>query len=163
LFKEIRLFIPELRKTNQRLQNLIGADLPPKVGPVVPVGFMTTAMQPPEPVGDASIRALIRDAQDALRSIKPAIDEFRATLRRLEPEVMGAAKGARMTFEGTSELLSPENRKQFAELIKNINGVSASIVKFVTSLGTVLDQAEKTLKNIDTQVTQVGLVVGDVR
>ncbi|MBN9618961.1 MAG: hypothetical protein J0H43_04420, partial [Actinobacteria bacterium] len=27
----------------------------------------------------------------------------------------------------------------------------------------VLDTADKTLKNIDTQVTQVGLVVGDVR
>jgi ABC-type transporter Mla subunit MlaD len=162
LFKEIRLFIPELRKTNQRLQNLIGSDMPPKVGPVVPAGFMMAAAQPPD-AGEASIRALIRDVQELLRSIKPAVDDFRATMRRLEPEIMATAKGARMTFEGASDLLSPENRKQFAELLKNVNAVSTSIIKFISSLGTVLDQAEKTLKNIDVQVTQVGLIVGDVR
>jgi phospholipid/cholesterol/gamma-HCH transport system substrate-binding protein len=161
LFKEIRLFVPELRNTNQRLQKLIGGDMPPKVGPVVPVGFMTMA-QPAEG-NEASIRALVRDVQEMLRTIKPAIDDFRATMRRLEPELLSTLKGARTTFESANDVFSPENRQQFAELLKNVNGVASSVTKFVLALGTVLDQAERTLKNIDTQVTQVGLVVGDVR
>src|SRR6266545_5277125 len=163
LFKDIRDFIPELRKTNQRLQGLIGGDLPPKAGPVVPAGgLVTTAAQPPD-AGEPNLRALIRDAQDALGTIRPAVEDFRATMRRLEPELTAAAKGARGAFEGFNEVLSPENRKQFNELLKNLNTVSTNIIKFALSLNTVLDQAEKTLKNIDAQVTQVGLVVGDVR
>jgi ABC-type transporter Mla subunit MlaD len=164
LFKDIRAFIPELRRTNQRLQGLIGSNdpAPPKVGPVVPVGFLLHAAQPPEG-GEASIRALIRDMQEMLRAIRPAVDDFRATMRRLEPELAAALKGARQTFEGASELLSPENRREFADVLKNVNAVASSIVKFVAALGTVLDQAEKTLKNVDMQVSQFGLVVGDIR
>jgi ABC-type transporter Mla subunit MlaD len=168
LFKDVRGFIPELRKTNERIQNLIGAfpaaEPAPRRGPVVPASGMllTAALQPPE-AGDANLRALIRDAQEALRTIKPAIDDFRAALRRLEPEVTGAVKDARQAIASVNDVLSPENRKELAELIKNINTVSTNIVKFVGTLGNVLDQAEKTLKNIDTQVNAVGLVIGDVR
>ena len=162
IFKDIRDFIPELRKTNQRIQNLIGGDLPAKPGPVVPVGFVTTAAQPPE-LGEPNLRALVRDAQDALRSIRPAVEDFRDTMRRLVPDLTAAAKGARGAFDGINEVLSPENRKQFTDLLKNLNAVTANIIKFALSLNSVLDQAERTIKNIDTQVTQVGLVVGDVR
>jgi ABC-type transporter Mla subunit MlaD len=161
LFKDIRAFIPELRKTNERLQNLIGGDLPPAGGPVVPAGLLTAA-QPPL-AGEPNLRALIRDAQESLRSIRPAIEDFRTTMRRLEPELTAAVKGARGAFESVNEVLSPENRKQFAELLKNLNTVSANIIKFSLSLNNALDQAEKTLKNIDAQVTQAGLVIGDVR
>lgn len=163
LFKDIREFIPELRKTNQRLQGLIGGDVPPKGGPVVPAGgLVTTAAQPPD-VGEPNLRALVRDAQESLRGIRPAVEDFRATMRRLEPELSAAVKSARGAFDGVNDVLSPENRKQFAELLKNLNAVSANIIKFALSLDTVLDQAQSTLKNIDAQVTQAGLVIGDVR
>jgi ABC-type transporter Mla subunit MlaD len=162
LFKEVRTFIPELRRTNQRLQNLIGGDLPPpRPGEVVPIGFMTAA-QPPD-AGDPNIRALIRDAQEALRTIRPAIEDFRITMRKLEPDLTAAVRSARQTFDSANEVLSPENRKEVAELLKNLNAVSANVIKFAVSLNTVLDSADKTLKNIDAQVTQAGLVVGDIR
>lgn len=163
LFKEIRTFIPELRRTNQRLQNLIGGDLPaPPPGAVVPIGFVTHAMQPPD-MGEPNIRALVRDAQEALRTIRPAIEDFRVTMRKLEPDLLATVRSARQAFDSANEVLSPENRKEIADLLKNLNAVSANIIKFAVSLNTVLDSADKTLKNIDTQVTQVGLVVGDVR
>jgi phospholipid/cholesterol/gamma-HCH transport system substrate-binding protein len=159
LFKDVREFIPELRKTNQRLQKLIGDDPPPKPpgpgGAVVPAGFVTAAAQPPAPE-ETNLRALVRDAQETIRLLRPAIEEFRTTIKRLEPDLTAAAKGI-------NDVLSPENRKQFSELLKNLNTVSANIIKFSVSLNAVLDQAEKTLKNIDGQVTSVGLVVGDVR
>lgn len=168
LFKDVRGFVPELRSTNRRLQNLLGPDPgpappPPKVGPVVPIGHTAFAQPPAPPPGEPNLKELIRDAQDALRAIRPVADDIRATFKRLEPEVSAAVKGARTAIDGVNDVLSPENRKQFAELVKNVNGVAASVVKFTAALGRVLDQAEVAIKNLDAQISQVGLVVGDVR
>ncbi|MDY3555422.1 MlaD family protein [Gemmata sp. JC717] len=172
LFKDVRAFIPELRKTNAKIQNILGPDgpVPPKgppapgaapVGAELPVGFVTT--QPPLVPEEPNLKTLIRDAQDALRTIKPAVDDVRATVKRLEPEVAAAVKGARTAFDNVNDVLSPENRKQFAELLKNLNSVALNVVKFAGALGTLLDSAEKTVKNIDDRVTEVGQVVADVR
>jgi phospholipid/cholesterol/gamma-HCH transport system substrate-binding protein len=164
LFKEIRLFIPELRRTNQKLQNLIGADPPPpRPGGVVPIGFMAHAAQPPDAAGEPNLRTLIREAQEAIRTIRPALEDFRLLMRKLEPDLGATVKSARQAFDSVNEVLSPENRKEVAELLKNLNAVSANIIKFAVSLNAVLDAADKTIKNIDAQVTQAGLVVGDVR
>jgi ABC-type transporter Mla subunit MlaD len=162
LFKDIRAFIPELRKTNQRLQGLIGGapEAGPAPGPVVPAGLLTNAAQLE---GEPNLRGLVRDAQETLRAIRPTLEEFRVTMRRLEPELTAVVKNARTAFEGINDVLSPENRKQFNELLKNLNTVSGSIIKIAASLGAALDQAEKLIKNVDTQVSQIGLVVGDVR
>ena len=100
-----------------------------------------------------NLKGLIRDAQEALRSIRPAVEDFRATMRRLEPDLTAAAKSARGAFEGVNDVLSPENRKQFNELLKNLNAVSVNIIKFALSLNGILDCVEKTIKNIDTQIT----------
>lgn len=176
LFKDVRAFIPELRKTNTKIQNLLGPDgpVPPPKGPgpapapgvmpigaEQPVGFVMT--QPPLAPDEPNLKALIRDAQDALRTIKPAVDDFRATMKRLEPEVAAAVKGARAAFDNVNDVLSPENRKQFAEVLKNLNAVALNVIKFAGSLGGLLDTAEKTVKNIDSRVTEVGQVIGDVR
>ncbi len=161
LFRDVRAFIPELRKTNAKLQNLLGGDGPAKPGGVVPAGGFVTA-QPVAP-DEPNLKALIRDAQEALRTIRPAVDDFRATMKRLEPEVAGAVKSARQAFDGINEVLSPENRKEIAEVLKNLNTVAANVIKFALALGGLLDTAEKTLKNIDARVTEVGQVVGDVR
>jgi phospholipid/cholesterol/gamma-HCH transport system substrate-binding protein len=48
-------------------------------------------------------------------------------------------------------------------LLKNANSVAVAIVKITTTLTTMLDAAEKALKNIDTQVTAAGGVIGDIR
>lgn len=175
LFKDVRAFIPELKKTNTKIQNLIGPDAPmvPPKGPVAPpgvlpigaeqpAGFVSTAqplLVPEEP----NLKTLIRDAQEALRTIKPAVDDFRATMKRLEPEVVAAVKGARTAIDNVNDVLSPENRKQFAEVLKNLNAVAANVIKFAGALNTLLDSAEKTVKNIDARVTEAGQVVADVR
>ncbi|MCI0703235.1 MAG: MlaD family protein [Planctomycetia bacterium] len=162
MFKDVRGFIPELRKTNAQIQNLIGTDTtrPPGPNGVVQAGFVTA--QPPEP-GEPNLKALIRDAQEALRSIKPAVDDIRLAIRRIEPDVVATVNGAKQAMESINDVLSPDNRKQFAELLKNMNSVATTIVKFSTALATLLDQAEKMLKNVDGRVTDIGLIVGDIR
>ncbi len=156
LAKDARAFIPELKKTNQRFQNLLGPDGPPGE---MPVGFIAGA-QPPDQI---TIKAMIRDIQDFVRSARPMIDDLRQTIRKLEPEVAGAVKSARQMFDGVNDVLSPENRKTITEVIKNANSVAISIVKISGALTTLLESAEKAIKNIDTQVTAAGTVVGDIR
>src|SRR5262249_26976248 len=51
----------------------------------------------------------------------------------------------------------------FTELLKNANSVSLYIVKISGALTSMLESAEKTIKNIDEQVTAAGAVVGDIR
>jgi ABC-type transporter Mla subunit MlaD len=161
LMKEVRAFIPELRRTNQKLQNLIGADLPaPAPGGVVPIGFMA---QPEPAAGEPNVRALIREAQETVRTIRPALEDLRGTVRRLEPELLAAVRSARQTFDGVNEVLSPDNRKEVADLLKNLNTVAGTVIKFALTLSNVLETADKTVKNVDAQVSQAGLVLGDVR
>ena len=161
-FKAVRTLVPDAKRTMERIQNLIGTDdqpRPGRVGPVLHAGF--NMLQPAGEEG--SLKVLIRDVQDMARSLRPAIDDVRATLRRLEPEVGAAVKAARQTFDSINDVLTPENRKQVTELFKNANAVAVAIVKITTTLTSMLDAAEKTIKNVDTQVTAAGGVLTDVR
>jgi phospholipid/cholesterol/gamma-HCH transport system substrate-binding protein len=154
LARDARAFIPELKKTNEKFQNLLGSDAPNLPGDLI------AAQQP----GDqANVKALLRDIQDLVKSVRPTVEDFRGTMKRLEPEVTGTVKSARQAFEGVNEMLSVENRKQFTEFLRNINAVAVYIVKISSTLSGLLDLSEKTLRNIDTQVTGLGALVGDVR
>jgi phospholipid/cholesterol/gamma-HCH transport system substrate-binding protein len=148
LAKDARGFIPELKKTNQKFQNLLGSDGP------------AGAVQPPD---DVNIKVLIRDLQELARAVRPTVEDVRAMIRKLEPDVVGAVRSARQAFDGANDVLSPDNRKQFAELLKNANGVAVYIIKISGALTSMLEAAEKTIKNIDDQVTAAGTVVGDIR
>ncbi|MBA4188975.1 MAG: hypothetical protein C0467_13340 [Planctomycetaceae bacterium] len=171
-FKAVRGLVPEAKKTLDRLQNLLGNDAPPpNNGAVVPANFLDVpvmlGLQPPAPKlqpGDtANLKELIKDIQEVARSAKPAVEEMRAVIRRLEPDVVGAVKSARTTFDNVNEILTPENRKQVSELLKNANAVAISIVRITGVLTTILEGAEKSLKNIDAVVSSAGLVVTDIR
>ena len=151
LARDARAFIPDLKKTNEKFQNLLGADVPN-----LPVELIAAQQQPPA-ADQANLKVLIRDIQDLVRTMRPTVEDLRASIRRLEPEVASTVKSARQTFDGVNEILSPENRKQFAELLKNINGVAVYVIRISSSLATLLDTAEKTLKNIGiAQVTEAG-------
>lgn len=163
LARDVRLFIPEIKKTNDRIQNLIG-----EVGPPLPPGL--AAAQPDQPGEQANLRTLVREIQDLVRSVRPAVDDIRGTLRRLEPEITSTAKSARQTleragttFDNVNELLSPENRKQINELIKNLNTIGINIIKLSAGFQDLLDEAEKTVKNFDRRTVLVADVLTDIR
>ena len=127
LARDVRLFIPEIKKTNDRIQNLIG-----EVGPPLPPGAAVAQEQPEQ----ATLRTLVREIQELVRTIRPAVDDIRGSIGRLEPEVTGATRSARQTFDrasvafdGLNDVLSPENRKQFAELLRNLNTIGVNIIK----------------------------------
>lgn len=158
LARDVRAVVPDAKKTLLKIQNLIGGDVPIAPSGVVPAGFV--ANQPPDPV---NIKALIGDIQELVRAVRPVVDDLRVTIRKLEPEITGTVKSARQTFDSINDVLSPENRKELTELLKNVNSVAVYIVKISGALTAMLETAEKAVKNIDTQVTAAGAVVGDVR
>jgi phospholipid/cholesterol/gamma-HCH transport system substrate-binding protein len=159
LARDARSFIPDLKKTNEKIQHLLGAD-----APNAPLDLI--AAQPPlapPPVEQANIRNLIRDLQDLVRAVRPAVDELRGTVKRLDPDLSAAIKSGRQAFDGLNEVLSPENRRQVNELLKNANGLAVYIAKLATALTGMLESAEQTIKNIDAQVANAGGVITDLR
>jgi ABC-type transporter Mla subunit MlaD len=175
LARDVRLFIPEIKKTNDRIQNLIG-----EVGPDPAPELVAAQRQPPQPgqppivvqppvvVQDqTNLRTLVREIQELVRTIRPAVDDIRGSLARLEPELTGTARSARqtfdraaVTFDSLNDVLSPENRKQLAELLRNLNTIGGNIIKLSAGFQNLLDEAEKSVKNFD---ARSGGVLEDVR
>jgi ABC-type transporter Mla subunit MlaD len=159
---DVRKFLPELRKTNDKLQQFLGADVKP-----LPDGFV--ALQEP-PDGENNLRTLIRDIRALLAIVRPTVEDIRGAVRRMEPEVTGAAKSARnaldrasQTFESVNELLSPENRKEINELIRNLNAVGANILKLSAGFQSLLDEAERTVRNFDRRTALTADILADIR
>ena len=122
------------------------------------------------PEGDNNLGTLIRDVRTLIGVIRPTIDDIRGAVRRMEPEITGAAKSAKSTldrasatFDSVNELLSPENRKEINELIKNLNGVGGNILKLSAGFQNLLDEAERTIKNFDKRTTLTADILEDVR
>lgn len=164
LARDVRLFIPEIKKTNDRIQNLIGEVGPPLPDQPPAPGAPAVIVQQPD---QTNLRTLVREIQELVRTIRPAVEDIRGSLARLEPEVMGTARSARqtfdraaVTFDSLNDVFSPENRKQFAELLRNINTVGMNIIKLSAGFQNLLDEAEKTVKNFD---ARSGGVLADVR
>jgi phospholipid/cholesterol/gamma-HCH transport system substrate-binding protein len=105
-----------------------------------------------------------------LAVIRPTVDDIRGSIRRMEPELTGAAKSARGTFDRASttfdninELLTPENRKQVNELLKNLNLIGANVLRLSAGFQTLLDEAERTVKNFDTRTALTADILADLR
>ncbi|MFO0805434.1 MAG: MlaD family protein [Gemmataceae bacterium] len=172
LASDVRKFIPELKKTNDKLQKFIGGDVKPQGfganGKPLPIGMIAAFQDQPE--GENNLPALIRDVRTLIGVIRPTIDDIRVAVRRMEPELTGAAKSARIaldraggTFEALNEVLSPENRKEIAELIKNLNGVSANVLKLSGTFQGVLEETDKAIRNFDKRTAPIGDILNDVR
>jgi phospholipid/cholesterol/gamma-HCH transport system substrate-binding protein len=163
LASDVRKFIPELKKTNDKLQRFIGGDVRP-----LPLGAVAALQEQPE--GENNLSSLIRDVRSMLAIIRPTIEDVRGAVRRMEPEVTGAAKSAKtaldsaaVTFDSINDLLSPENRKEINELIKNLNGIGANILKLSAGFQNVLDETERTLKNFDKRTELTADILADIR
>ena len=173
--EEVRLFMPELKKTNDRIQNFIGGD--PKGPKPGDVAFQD------EPAQD-NLRTLIRDVRALVATIRPAVGDIREAVEKLEPEIAAATKSARATLDkagttfdkagtvidkaGTAidnvnAVLSPENRKQVDELLKNLNGIGTNVLRLSAGFQSLLDEAERTVKNFDKRTELTADVLADIR
>lgn len=169
LAHDVRLFIPELKKTNDRLRNFISGDLRELPDGMVAADAQDVAAQT-KPFDRNNLKTLIADIRELLATVRPAVDEIRGVVRRAEPEVIGAAKSARATldraaatFDAVNDVLSPENRKQISELVKNLNGIGVTILRLAGGFQGLLDEAQKTVQNFDQRTAPVGTILTDIR
>ena len=86
LAHDARLFIPELKKTNDRFQNLLG-----RTCPNLPAGLIA-AQQPP--VDQPSVKSLIHDIQELVRSVRPAVAELSGTVKSARAELRQRQRSA---------------------------------------------------------------------
>ncbi|HVK17825.1 MAG TPA: MlaD family protein [Fimbriiglobus sp.] len=142
LSKAAREFLPELQKTNTKVQDLLGAGEPQQPDPL---------KQPDDRV---TVRAVLQDIRDLLRAIKPVADDLRAQMKSTGPELDKTLKALQQTLGSTNELLNPENRKAVAALLQSLQVASEDLTKTIRLAALVLDNAEKTVKEFNLRAVQ---------
>lgn len=174
LSRDMRLFIPELRKTNERVQRLIGGDPAPRRvdnnGNMVAV-FPPAAADPADDLpDDNNLRSVIRDIRALIRTAQPAVEDIRGTIRKIEPDLVATIQATRQTFDravvaadAINDLLSPDNRKQFAALLRNLNDIGANILRFSGALQTLAEEAKTTVQNFDRRTALTADILADMR
>ncbi|WP_145238995.1 MlaD family protein [Urbifossiella limnaea] len=159
LGRDVRAFIPEVQKTNKAIQDFVGG----AENPAPPPGAIS-ALGPPIDRAEAdNLRNTLRDIRSLVATVRPAVDELRGSVKRIEPDVAGAAKAAREALESVNQVLSPENQKEVTALLKNLNAIGLNILKVSGGLQAVLDETEKTIRNFDTRTSAVPDAITELR
>ncbi len=134
LARSAREVIPELRQTNNRVQELLGSTDPNG-----------------QPV---SVRDMLREIIDILRAVKPLAEDLRQLVKVAGPEFTKALVSVRQTSDSANDLLNPENRKAAAATLKNTQAASDDLVKTIRLTALVLDQADRTIKEFNARLVQ---------
>jgi ABC-type transporter Mla subunit MlaD len=150
LSRSAREFVPELRQTNVKLQELLGAADPQQPDAI---------KQPDERV---TIRDVLKDIRDLLRAIKPVADDLRTQLKTTGPELDKTLQALRLAVESANDLLNPENRKAVTSLIKALQVTTDDLTKTIRLAALTLDQAEKTFKEFSVRAAQTERAIGNV-
>jgi phospholipid/cholesterol/gamma-HCH transport system substrate-binding protein len=142
LAKSGKEFVPELRETNKKVQSLISFNDPP-------------ANPKPDDKAEGTLRATLADIREFIKSTKPLVDDVRKIIKDNEADLGGTLKAVRKTAEGASDLLTEENRKAIAAIIKNIQTSSDELNRSLKVATLFLDSGEKTLKEVNARMPQV--------
>jgi phospholipid/cholesterol/gamma-HCH transport system substrate-binding protein len=132
-----REFVPELRRTNDKIQSLIAFD-------------------DARPDDQEGLRATLKEVREFSRTAKPLIDNLNKLIKDNETDVTATVKAIRKTSEGVSDLLNDDNRKAINSLIKNLTAASTDLDKTVKQVALAMDGADALVKNIHARVTQAG-------
>jgi len=128
-----REFVPELRRTNEKVQSLINLD------------------DPKDEQG--GIRATLAEFREFVKAARPLVDDMRKLVKDNSENVTGTIKAVREASEGVNDLLNAENRKALSATIKNFEQSSGDLTKAVKLATITLDSADKTFRNINERVT----------
>jgi phospholipid/cholesterol/gamma-HCH transport system substrate-binding protein len=163
LAKTGREFVPELRKTNDKVQSLLsfndligGADN-------LAVANIPQGIAQEKPLGpnnnDGGLKSTLNDVRDLIKTAKPLVEEFRKLIKDNEGDITGTLKAVRKTAESANDLLSDTNKKNIAGILKNLDTATDDLSKSIRLVGIFLDQGEKTLKEFNSRWPKVDSVV----
>jgi phospholipid/cholesterol/gamma-HCH transport system substrate-binding protein len=163
LAKSAREFVPELRRTNAQVQELLGVPLPGEQPgqPAPRRNQVSVEGQPPDPT-TPTLRNALAEIIELLKTLRPAAEDIRTLVRQNSPELTRALQAVRQTADSATDLLNPENRKAVAATVKNLQTASEDLTRTIRLVGILADQAEKTLKEVQTRFAQAGRAVENI-
>jgi phospholipid/cholesterol/gamma-HCH transport system substrate-binding protein len=138
-----REFVPELRQTNIKVQDLLGQAQQPADQPV-------------------TVRAMLKEIMDLLQTIRPVADDVRQLLKTNGPELTQTLKSVRQAADSANAVLSPENQKAVTATVKNLQDGSGDLVKTIRIAALLIDQAEKTVKTVNDRIAQAEAVIASI-
>lgn len=160
--------IQEFRVTNTKFQELLGntepaipadrvvAQIGPLPGVQPPPGGNPKIVPVPIPVPgeQPTVRAALAEIIALLRDIRPVSEELERLLKTDGRELGRAARSVQATADNVNAFLTPENQKSVANILKNLDEASGDLTKTIRLAAILLDQAERTLKNLNDRITQ---------
>lgn len=169
LARAMREIVPEVRQTNLRLQELIGAADPAEpnaprrdAGPTQQVALRQVAADPRDAATSPTLRVALREIIELLKSIRPAADEIAGVLRDSGPEVNRTVQSVRRASDSVNDLLNPDNRKAFSATLKNVQAGTEDLTKTIRLAAILLDGADRTLKELNARLAQAESVLANV-
>ncbi len=163
LAKSAREVVPELRQTNLKVQEFIGANDPPGDQP-------------------GNLKTLAKEIAELAKAVKPLADDLRTVLKDNKGELTKTLQGIRQftdrandvlgddnrknlaaalknlttTTDNLNKLTSEDNRKLVADILKNVRDGSDDLTKAIRLFAILVDRADTTLKSIDEAVKAAG-------
>lgn len=146
LAKAGREFIPDIKRTNDSLRDLLGSD---------DANAFKNLMPELKKTND-EIRFLAKTASFW-------VEEAGTMLKRNEPKIVKAIDVLTATTEKVGEVLNPENQKQINEILKNVNQASARFDRLAMNAEDLMKEGKTTLKTLSSTMAQVEQAVMEVR
>ena len=159
LARSAREVVPELRQTNLKVQEFIGANDPP-------------ADQP------GNLKTLAKEIAELARAVRPLADDLRAVMKDNKGELTKTLQSVRQFTDRANDALSDDNRRNLsaalksltaaadnvnrltgddnrklvADFLKNLRDGSDDLTKAIRLFAILVDRADTTLKGIDEAV-----------
>ncbi len=134
-----RELVPELRRTNDKVQGLLAFADVPGAAPGTEA---------------ATLKATLADVRDFIKTAKPLIEDIRKVVKDNEQDVGATVKAIRKTVDNANELLNDENKKAFGATLKNVQTATDDVTKVIRLAAIILDQGEQSLKQINARLAQ---------
>ncbi|MCZ2341363.1 MAG: MlaD family protein [Bacteroidales bacterium] len=172
---EAQQLLRDLRSTNTKFQELLGSSEPvvsrhhvvaqlgtpplPGVQPPPPPaegagpGHPKPAV-PGSPTTPPTVRTVLTEIVGLLRDIRPVAEQLETLLRTDGRELGRTARSIQTTSDNLNTFLTPENQKNVAGLLKNLNEASSDLTKTIRIVAILVDQSERTMRNLNDRLTQ---------
>jgi len=167
--KALKDFLPELRETNKRVQAFLGEPDQPGAKP-----------EPP-----ATLKQLLREAQEFVRAYKPLAEDVRTLIKNNEKNLTDSLKSLRDLTDKAGQMLSEENRKSLANalktletgaadllsksnkdaiaaILKNVGDASGDVAKTVKLVGIVANSLDDTVKELNKRMVEAKAVLDNL-
>lgn len=137
-----REFVPELRRTNEKVQTLLAF-----------------ADDPADPDRGTTVKQTLEELREFLKTARPLVEDIRRIVRTNETDFNGTVKAVRNTADALNDLFNPANRKNIADLLKNLGDASGNLGRVLVLAASFLTEAERIGQQLNKQLAQLDPVL----